>query len=41
MKMRQYQRGKDELKLQKLISNISVVELDTTEKIRKWLENLD
>ena len=35
------QRAKDEVKLQKLISNIPVEKLDTPQKIEKWrLSNL-
>ena len=32
------QRAKDEVKLQKLISNIPVEKLDTPQKIEKWLK---
>lgn len=32
------QRAKDEVKLQKLISNIPVEKLDTSQKIEKWLK---
>lgn len=32
------QRAKDELKLQKLISNIPVEKLNTLQKIEEWLE---
>ena len=32
------QRAKDDIKLQKLISNIPVEKLDTPQKIEKWLK---